>query len=132
MSVTYVFSQYNLVFTNADQPLTLSSDLILMANASGVSDDSRMTATCDWGWIIDGNYGSDGTSKSYIIRMTGADPVLTVGGDYTGASSKKYNLSITSTENRFETAAVRANQSLQLLLTSQAGAYMASTLPSAI
>ena len=125
MSVTYVFSQYNLVFTNADQPLTLSSDLILMANASGVSDDSRMTATCDWDWIIDGNYGSGDTSKSYIIRMTGANPVLTVGGDYTGASSKKYNLSITSTENRFETAAVRANQSLQLLLTSQAGAYMA-------
>ena len=127
MSVTYVFSQYNLIFRLADGPLTLSSDLILMANASGVSDDSRMTATCEWIWEIDGNYGSGDTSHSYIIRMTGADPVLTVGGDYTASSygTKNYNLSITSTENRFETAAVRANQSLQLLLTSQAGAYMA-------
>ena len=70
MSLMYVFTPYNLIFSSANQPLSPSGDLILMANdtTGGVADDSRMTALCDWDILIDSNFGnsSSGASRSSI------------------------------------------------------------------
>ena len=127
MSVNYIYE--DLVIKNPKDFLevvdtssyAVKNDIIMLAyTGTGVTDSCQCTAKYVWAWATDPSY-----ADTSILHLLAGTAVLTVGGDYSNRSNK-YNLRITSENDRYETAAVRANGDLRLVLVAQTGSYGAS------
>ncbi len=121
MSLVYIFTPQEIEVPGGGSWVQ-ASDLILMANAASVSDDSRMKATYIWNLYEDASF-----VDTSIIHLTSSSPVLTIAGDYSSASELKDNLHLVAINDRYEAAAVRASNDLRLVLAAQSGAYKVST-----
>ena len=128
MSVSYVYNDLvisvpkEMLEDGESGPLAVSNDLILLSRSSGVTDSSQCSAKYTWEWINNASYRDTG-----ILHLLSGSSALTVGGDYSGTSNK-YNLKIVSNNVPYETAAVRANGDLRLVLVAQTGAAGAAGL----